>query len=286
MNDANAGFFHINTGARGCGGYNYRCNSGSNNLSKKIISLNNRKTRDKLKMFIVEGEKFVNEITVDYDVCEYVFSSAYAAQNDLGKYLSTANCFIFDDSDFAKFSGTVTPQGILAVCKQNDTNPDRLLRRILHKPDLFLLIAENLSDPGNMGTLIRTADACGCDAVVLSADCVDVYNPKVIRSTAGSIFHLPVVCCDDIFSIINLLKEHNVLIAGAHLSGDKMPYEADLRKSCAIIIGNEANGLSDNISHQADNLLKIPMPGKAESLNASVASGMLLYEVVRQRLLK
>lgn len=150
----------------------------------------------------------------------------------------------------------------------------------------FFLLGESLSDPGNTGTLIRTAAAAGADGIILSAGSVDIYNPKVIRAAAGSILRIPIVEGADLNEVIPELKQRGVTILAAHLDGAALPYDIDLREGCGILIGNEAHGLSDGTSHLADVLIKLPMSPAVESLNASVAGGILLYEVVRQRLTK
>jgi TrmH family RNA methyltransferase len=135
-----------------------------------------------------------------------------------------------------------------------------------------------------MGTIIRTADAMGVDGVFLSKGCVDVYNPKVIRSAMGSLFHIPVIEGCDFNKLMLILSAKSICVTAAHLKGKMYPCDVDFRKSAAILIGNEANGLTDNVSAMADNLVKIPMKGKAESLNAAVACSIMLYEVTRQRM--
>ena len=134
-----------------------------------------------------------------------------------------------------------------------------------------------------MGTIIRTADAGGFNAVIATKGCVDFYNPKVLRSTMGSIFHIPVVCCDKLSSIVNHLKSKGIKIYASHLQGIENYYNMNIAYNSAFIIGNEANGISKENTLLADVLVKIPMLGKAESLNASVAAGILIYETVRQR---
>lgn len=145
---------------------------------------------------------------------------------------------------------------------------------------LYILL-ENIQDPGNMGTIIRTADAADADGVFLSKGCVDIYNPKAVRSTMGSIFHLPIFTDVDLKELVNKI---NVETVAAHLKGDKTPYDINMKKGIAIMIGNEGNGLSNELSEKADNLVKIPMPGKAESMNAGVAASIMIYEAVRQRM--
>ena len=141
-----------------------------------------------------------------------------------------------------------------------------------------------MNDPGNLGTVIRTADACGADAIFLSKGSVDMYNPKVLRSTMGSMFHVPVFQNVELNEISAKLKKNEIPLYAAHLRGDTYPYGLELAEPCAFIIGNEARGLSDEAADLCDRWVKIPMPGQAESLNASIAAGVLMYEVVRQRL--
>ena len=141
-------------------------------------------------------------------------------------------------------------------------------------------------DPGNLGTVIRTADACGADAVFLSKGSVDLYNPKVLRATMGSLFHVPVFQNIDLHALSEKMQAKQIPLYAAHLKGDRYPYALPLQDACAFLIGNEARGLSEDAAALCDAWVKIPMPGQAESLNASVAAGVLLYEVVRQRLPK
>lgn len=190
-----------------------------------------------------------------------------------------------------EISDTTTPQGILAVVKMKkysleDIVPeenDNLCDNIKENPCRHYVILDGIQDPGNMGTIIRTADAAGFNGVIVSKGCVDLYNPKVLRSTMGSVFHIPVYFSDDLAETLDKLKSRAVKIYASHLNATKNYYEVDMTRNAAIIIGSEANGISDISVEMADELIKIPMPGKAESLNASVAAGLLMYETIRQR---
>ncbi|NLX72539.1 MAG: RNA methyltransferase, partial [Bacteroidales bacterium] len=146
-----------------------------------------------------------------------------------------------------------------------------------------VIVLENLQDPGNLGTIIRSADACGFDAVILSKDSADPYNPKVIRSTMGSLFHIPIIIEEDFDGFLNELRSRNIRLVAAHTRDALSCWQADLTGNVAIIIGNEGNGLSEHILELADMTVMIPMKGKAESLNASAAASMLIYECMRQR---
>jgi len=243
---------------------------------KKIKALKNKKARDEQGLFIVEGEKMVSEIPLDWKIRTYICSEGHSfGQKTLHE---RAECIVVTESLFASLSDTVTPQGILAICEKRQFS----LADILSETP-FLLIGEHLADPGNIGTLIRTAAAAGADGVILSKNSGDLYNPKTLRAAAGAALRIPVVEGADLTETLSTLKQRQVMVLAAHLQGEVLPYSLQLQKGCAILVGNEANGLSDNITTQADILVKLPMKEGLESLNASVAGGILLYEVVRQR---
>jgi RNA methyltransferase, TrmH family len=253
--------------------------SAQNRNIKKIISLDSKKFRDQYGQFIVEGEKFVNSIPLNWEVDSYYMSEKYIGKKFESKRYSDVQTYIVTDSVFKKMSQTVNPQGILAICNKKQYSIDEIMK----KETSCILVGENINDPGNLGTLIRTADATGCSLVLLTKSTVDVFNSKVIRATAGSIFNIPIINDLEIDDIFNLLEENNITSIGTHLKGDFNLYDADLSKRNAIIIGNESNGLTDKASNKSTILVKIPILGKAESLNASVASGVILYEVLRQK---
>jgi len=267
--------------------------SEQNPLVKEIKSLNQKKYRQSKKQFFIEGFRFVEEavkegvridkIVVSEEVAE---SEAYRKLTDLisksGHFTGKNSFKVYTVAHrlFKQMSDTENPQGVLAVinaeeyCLEDYLNIDRS----------FFIILDSIQDPGNLGTIIRTADAAGATGVIMSKGCVDLYNSKVLRSTMGSLFHIPVFHSENLLDTINRLKERKVRIFGAHLKGTANHYEYDMSGSVGIIIGNEANGISDEVIKTADTLVKIPMPGRAESLNASVAAAILIYEVVRQRL--
>ena len=147
----------------------------------------------------------------------------------------------------------------------------------------LLVVLENIQDPGNLGTIIRTAEGAGATGIIMSSDTVDIYNPKVIRSTMGSLFRMPFICTGDIVSTVRKLRNKGITMYAAHLNGKNYYYDEDLRKSAGIMIGNEGNGLTDTLSKEADIMIKIPMDGNLESLNAAVSTAVILYEAHRQR---
>lgn len=261
--------------------------SSHNSVIKDIKALKQRKYREEKKLFFIEGIRFVEEaLREKADIVKVLVSDKFTRTSGAEDILSMINAggyetLMLSDKLFLEISDTENPQGILAVIKARSYALDEIL-----VPDNFLVILESLQDPGNMGTIIRTADAAGATGIIISKGCVDIYNPKVLRSTMGAVFHVPVYLSDNLTDTIHILKKNGIRICATHLKGSKSHYDISLRNNAAIIIGNEANGISEEIASCADVLVKIPMPGRAESLNASVAAGLLMYEVVRQRISK
>ena len=149
------------------------------------------------------------------------------------------------------------------------------------KPGMLLL--DGIQDPGNLGTMMRTAEAAGVDGVIMSRDTVDIYNPKTIRSTMGSIYRVPFLYTDDLLADMEKLHEKGIVTYAAHLKGKGYYDEVSYKGPTAFLIGNEGNGLSDEISEKAKQYIKIPMEGQLESLNAAVAAAILMYEAAAQR---
>jgi len=154
---------------------------------------------------------------------------------------------------------------------------------MLQKKNPHLLLLENLQDPGNVGTIMRTAEGAGADGIILSRTSVDLYHPKTIRSTMGSIYRMPFLYVNSLEEILPVLKKQGIRTYAAHLQGKNCYDQEDYRKGCAFFIGNEGNGLSESLSRQADAWIRIPMQGKLESLNAAIAASILMYEACRQR---
>lgn len=229
--------------------------------------------------YIVEGIRMFREIPEESIAEVYVAEGAYdKLKGDILSKISEDDIVFVADHVFASMSETNTPQGVLALVKISENS----LKNIDIDPKTFILIAEHLQDPGNLGTIIRTAEGAGVTGIVLSSDCVDLYNPKVIRSTMGSVFRVPVYVSQDLVTDINWLKSKGVCIFGAHLDGKEF-YDEDYSRACGFLIGNEGNGLSDGVSATSDKLIKIPMCGKVESLNAATSVAVIAYEVLRQR---
>lgn len=251
--------------------------STSNEQVKNIIQLKEKaKVRRQKKLFVVEGIKMFREIPKDKLVSVFV-SERFEKENE--ELLSHTDYILLSDSVFKKISDTVTPQGILAVVKQNEFTVEDIIER-RNKERSCIVVLDRLQDPGNLGTIVRTGEGAGITGIVMSNDSVDLYNPKVIRSTMGSVFRVPVAVVPDLQDAIKKMKQNGIETYAAHLNG--MEYQKGaFGKDIALLVGNEAKGLSDEVSVMADKLIKIPMEGKVESLNAAVATAILMYEARR-----
>ncbi len=253
--------------------------SSTNKQVKNVMHLMTKASaRREQKLFVVEGIKMFLETPVDKIEKVFVSESCINENKDIAQKLKEHSYEIVKDSVFKEMSGTVTPQGIMALVKQNEYNIEEIIDK--NKKQAFIVL-EGLQDPGNMGTIIRTAEGAGIAAVIMDKNTVDVYNPKVIRSTMGSIFRVPFVISTNLSETVDKLQKSGIIVYAAHLQGKIYYDETNFKESSAILIGNEGNGLSDEISEKADRKIKIPMCGKVESLNASVAAAILMYEATK-----
>ena len=194
---------------------------------------------------------------------------------EIAKY----DCIYVNNSVFKYITDVLNPQGILAVVeKKSKTN------QIDYNQDIILVL-DGIQDPGNIGTILRTVDSIGLTQIILSDKCADIYNPKVVRSTMGAIFRVNAIESNDLIETLNEIKKNNFEIVSTDLKTEHNIYDIDY-KNIAIVIGNEANGVSEEILKISDKKIKIPMLGKTESLNASVATGIILYEYVRRKIKK
>lgn len=256
--------------------------SDKNEIIKQIMKLKMKKQRDKTNLFYIEGERFVDEIPKDYIVENYILSEKFDLNlDDLDKYESTKSIVIADDL-FKKISDTKTPQGIMAICKVKNYNIDDI--KITDK-SLFLML-ERINDAGNLGTIIRSAEALGVSAIFMSKGCVDLYNEKTLRSTMGAIFHIPILVNCDFDYIIDFMKKNKVNTICTSLNTNKNIYDVNFKNAVCIIVGNEANGVLDKYIQKSDENVTIPMVGEMESINVATSTSIILYEALRQRLNK
>lgn len=253
--------------------------STSNPQMKKIIQLSKKaKLRNEEQTFIVEGVKMFQELPRELLKSVYV-SESFLREEKNRKMLNGLAYESVSDPVFRTVSDTKTPQGILCLVRQLHYELSDLMKP--KKPRLLLL--EGLQDPGNLGTIMRTGEGAGISGIILNRESVDIYNPKVIRSTMGSIYRVPFIYVETLSEILPELKKKGITTYASHLQGTCDYDKKDYTSGCAFFVGNEGNGLSDELSGLADSLIRIPMEGKLESLNAAVAACILMYEASRQR---
>ena len=255
--------------------------------------------RKKNHSFVVEGIKLVDEaleyggvldIIVSKSLYEEIVSgdlSRNALLSDHGKHIiqqvkQGTSLTVVSDAVFKSVSETITPQGVIAVVDMPESGlleGDYLKKAYEKFGKIKLLVLEDTADPGNLGTIMRTAEAAGVTGVIMGKGTVDIFNPKVVRSTMGSIFRLPFSYVDDLKAVILGLKRDGISFYATHLKGKESYRDISYSDKAGILIGNEARGLSDEIANLADTYVIIPMQGKVESLNAAVAAALRMYEV-------
>ena len=253
--------------------------STSNPQVKRLLQLQKKsKARNEEKVFLVEGLRMFSEVPKERVEKVYISESLYNRKK-LVQDLRDFDVEILSDSVFSRVSDTKTPQGILCIVRQKTYDLEKIFK--IKNPHFIIL--DNLQDPGNLGTIVRTAEGAGVDAVFLSKESVDIYNPKTIRSTMGSIYRMPVIYVEDLLKLLKTLKNQGILSYAAHLEGDRSYDLENYQTGTAILIGNEGNGLREEVANAADIRVKIPMQGQVESLNAAVAATVFMFEVARQR---
>ena len=274
--------------------------STSNAQIKELAKLQKKsRLRDERRIFLVEGPRMVEEIPKERIERLYI-SESFERKNPAYIRELGMPAEVLSDPVFSYVSDTKNPQGILAVVKileytmedvlgksalkceeksgEKEKNPENHQIRVPH-----VIVLDNLQDPGNLGTIFRTAEAAGATGILLSSDSVDVYNPKVIRSTMGSVYRMPFVYVEHLPETLEVLAEAGIHSYAAHLKGKNSYDQEDYTRGTAFLIGNEGNGLRDEVADVAECYIKIPMCGEVESLNAAVASSVLMFEAARQR---
>lgn len=253
--------------------------SSTNKQVKNVMHLMTKASaRREQKLFVVEGIKMFLETPADEIEKVYISENCFNENKELAKKVQEYSYEVVKDSVFKDMSGTVTPQGVMALVKQRTYKLEEIIDK--NKKQVFVVL-EGLQDPGNMGTIIRTAEGAGVAAVIMDKNTVDIYNPKVTRSTMGSIFRVPFIISENLSETLDTMQKNGIIVYAAHLQGKIYYDEANFKESSAILIGNEGNGLSDSISEKADRKIKIPMCGQVESLNASIAAAILMYEATK-----
>ena len=256
--------------------------SKDNDVVKSIKKLKEKKFRDEKNQYVVEGIKLVAEaIEEDTDIDSVVVCEDCVNDGTIDKKLlyeiAKYKCIYVTEKIFDTLSDVSNPQGIMAVVNRNADN-----KEIDYSQD-FIVALDGIQDPGNLGTILRTVDSAGLNQIILSKETADSFNPKVVRSTMGGIFRVNAVKSENLAETLKDLQNHGFEIVVTSLDTDNSIYDIEYNKK-VIVIGNEANGVSNEIQDMADRKVKIPMLGKTESLNASVAAGIMIYEYVREKI--
>ena len=234
--------------------------------------------------FIIEGIKIIKEaLDYDYELKNIIFShqlrGTAEGQEFFREIENFKNLICLPDKIFNEISDTENPQGIMGLAKINYKD----IGQIENKGSSFFIYLDQVQDPGNIGTIIRTGDGFNIDGIIITEGTVDPYNPKVVRATMGSIFRIPIYYSDGGLKDLNILKEKGFKLLSTSLYNSQSLFDAQLKESLVITIGNESKGVSQEILQASDGLISIPMPGGAESLNAGVAASIIMYEAMRQK---
>lgn len=258
--------------------------SKDNELIKHIKKMKDKKFRDENNEYIIEGVKLIEESVKENAkikkiiICEDT-TRTYEIPTNIMLEIAKYECIYVTDKIFNSITQVTNPQGIMAIIEKNNE------KQSINYSEDIIVVLDDVQDPGNLGTILRTVDSIGLKQIVVSKGTADAFNPKVVRSTMGAIFRLNIIEVEDLKQTIKEMKKHHFKLMVTSLQTKNMIYDIDFNKKI-IVIGNESNGVSKEIQEMADEKAIIPMLGKTESLNASVAAGIVMYEYVRQKINK
>ena len=254
--------------------------SKENKKIKYLKSLNLKKHRLNNNQYFIEGIKLVNEALRIKAKIQYILINEIDINNDeILKIVNECNKFnieyyIVKQKIFKELSSTVNSQGIIAIVNISKYNFEEIIGN-----SKMIIFCDRIQDPGNLGTIVRTTEAFGPGAVILSPGCVDVYNPKTVRSTAGALLRMPILNCLCSEQTLLTLKNNGFKIISTVVNASKSFEDIEKFDKICLVIGNEGKGVSQNIKELSDSCIKINMTGKTESLNASIAAGICIYEI-------
>ena len=248
--------------------------SKDNKIFRLCEQLTHKKYRDKLGLYLIEGENLLEEAVKNGAAIKTVLM----CRDYRGSLFGTEDkAFCLSDKLFEQLSQTETTQGIMAIVEKPELSPDLFL-------DIGggnFIVLDRLQDPGNIGTILRTADAAGYELAIVMKGTADVFSPKAVRAATGSLFRMPVVFMDSVDELMEFTRAAGKKLVATCFDTDRYYYDENLKENIALIIGNEGSGISRELIECSDLKIKIPMHGNIESLNASVAAGILMYEAVR-----
>lgn len=260
--------------------------SSQNKFIKMVASLKEKKYRDELNLFVVEGFRLVEEAIQSnwqLEACIYIEEAKEESRiQELLNVLESNNCRIVEVSNdiFGKITDVKQPQGIMAIMKKCEYHLDDFLASV-EKP--FFVVLDGVQDPGNVGTIIRTAAAAGCTGIILTKGCADVFAAKVVRASMGSLFHVPLF--ENIIreELVDSLRKCGIALFSTSLESSSNYFKIDFNKPVAVVFGNEGNGVSQQLLEESEERLHIPLLGNVESLNVAASAAVILYEALRQR---
>lgn len=248
--------------------------SKDNKIFRLCQQLSHKKYRDKLGLYLIEGENLLEEAVKNGAAIKTVLM----CRDYRGSLFGTEDkAFCLSDKLFEQLSQTETTQGIMAIVEKPELSPDLFLDR----GGGNFIVLDRLQDPGNIGTILRTADAAGYELAIVMKGTADVFSPKAVRAATGSLFRMPVVFMDSVDELMEFTRAAGKKLVATCFDTDRYYYDENLKENIALIIGNEGSGISRELIECSDLKIKIPMHGNIESLNASVAAGILMYEAVR-----
>ena len=255
--------------------------SKDNELIKHVKKLKDKKYRDLNNEFVVEGIKLIREAIQEKAKIKQIIICDDAENSDIPKDLTYEiakyECVYVSKQVFNSITEVKNPQGIIAVVIKDNTE------NVIDYSQDIIVALDDIQDPGNLGTILRTVDSIGLTQILVSKGTADCFNPKVVRSTMGAIFRVKIIECENLMETLKQVQKHHFKIMVTSLQTENYIYDVNFNKK-VIVVGNEANGVEQQIQELADEKVKIPMLGKTESLNASVATGVVLYEYVRRQI--
>lgn len=262
--------------------------SKDNQHYKLYQKLESKKYRDKFGLYLIEGENLIEEAYKNGARIESVMVRADMTGRLVKPWLDGADVFSADGKLFDSLAQTKTSQGILAAVRKPDLSLNDFLNGSSNDfPERGsagnFVVLDRLQDPGNIGTIIRTADAAGYGLVIAVKGTADVFSPKVVRAAAGSLFRMKIAFADNEEELVRFIKAAGKKLVATSLTGSRYYCEEDLSSDIALVIGNEGGGVSESLAERSDLKIKIPMEGNIESLNASVAAALIMYESIRPR---
>ncbi|WP_312653031.1 TrmH family RNA methyltransferase [Aminipila sp.] len=265
--------------------------SQDNKIFKMCLQLENRKHRDKLGKYIIEGPNLIEEALKNNVVPDFLIIDESSLQSleiielckkytiEIGKP-DQDRILVFEEKLFHKLAQTENSQGILGIVDKFTFTVGEFFG-YPKEGSGNILVLDRLQDPGNVGTIIRTADAAGYNGIMVLKGTVDIFSPKVVRACTGSLFRMPILFIDTPNHALEILKRYDKRVISTGFETQKYYYQVDLKKNIGLVIGNEGNGICQEFKEQSDEIIKIPMTGLIESLNASVAAAILMYEAMR-----